>query len=77
MNTKATKAKRKNGPAALNGSQVKTQEELDFDALLTRIENDPDAHWALKEMATLRRKRDASGEPYLTIEQIMAELGRG
>ena len=77
MSTKATKAKRKNDSPVSNGKQAKTEAAARLEALLIKIENDPHAHWALKEMAALRRERDASGEPYLTIEQIMAELGRG
>jgi hypothetical protein len=76
MSTKAVKAKRKNGRSAAKRSRTKAQEAADFEALLIRIVNDPDAPAIAKGLAALRLERNKSGEPYLTIEQIQAELGR-
>ena len=76
MSTKAVKAKRKNGNQAAKQKRTKAQQAADFEALLTRIVNDPDAPPIAKGLAALRLERDKSGEPYLTIEQIRAELGR-
>lgn len=77
MSTKAAKAKRKNGQPAARQKRTKDREAADFEAMLIRIINDPDAPLIAKELAALRLERDKSGEPYLTIEQIQAELGRG
>lgn len=74
MSTKAGKAKRKNDHAARNGK--KAQQEPDGEALMTKIENDPNAPLIAKDIVAALRERDKSGEPYLTIEQIQAELGR-
>lgn len=49
---------------------------FDLEALLARIENDPTLSATIKEIAALRRQRDESGEPYLSIEQVLAEVGR-
>jgi hypothetical protein len=76
MSVKAVKAKRKNGRTVAKDKRAKAREELDVEALMTKIENDPDAPAIAKELVALRRERDKSGEPYLTIEQIMAELER-
>lgn len=80
MAVKAIKAKRKTGrSAATRRKRTKAQEEADFEALLTRIENDPDAPLIAKDLVPLMRERAErarSGEPYLTIEQIQEELGR-
>lgn len=77
MSVKTAKAKHKNGQAAAKRKRTKAQEAADFEAYLTSIVNDPDAPLIAKELAALRLERDKSGEPYLTIEQIQAELGRG
>jgi len=76
MGVKAVKAKRKNGRSAGKDKRAKAREELDVEALMTRIENDPDAPPIAKDLVSLLRERDKTGEPYLTIEQIMAELER-
>lgn len=80
MSVKTAKTKhkngRKNGRAAIKQKRTKAQEKADYEALMTRIENDPNAPLIAKEMVALARERDKSGEPYLTIEQIQAELGR-
>jgi hypothetical protein len=75
MSVKTVKAKKKNGTAAKR-KRTKVQEAEDFRAYLTRIVNDPNAPRIAKDLAALRLERDKSGEPYLTIEQIMAELER-
>ncbi len=49
----------------------------DAEAFMVMIENDPEASPFSKEMVAFARERDKSGEPYLTIEEILAELGRG
>ena len=78
MAVKTVKAKHKKVSSAVNGkAATKIQAALDYEALLTEIENDPDAPLIAKEAVAYRRIRDRSGEPYLTIEQIQAELGRG
>ncbi len=80
MSVKAAKAKSKNSTSVLKRRRAKTQEELDFEAELIRIENDPNATPMAKTLAPLMRERielACSGEePYLTIEQIQEELGR-
>lgn len=76
MAVKANKTKHRNGRPATKEKRTKAQEAADLEALLTKIENDPNAPLIAKELAALRRERDRSGEPYLTIEQIQAELGR-
>jgi hypothetical protein len=76
MSVKTVKAKKKKGRAAVKRKRTKAQEAADFEAYLIRIINDPDAPQIAKELAALRLERDKSGEPYLTIEQIQAELGR-
>lgn len=77
MAVKTIKSKQKTGRSAgTKRKRTKAQEEADFEALLTRIVNDPDAPQIAKELAALRLKRDKTGAPYLTIEQIMAELER-
>ncbi|MGH9846628.1 MAG: hypothetical protein ACREEM_48635 [Blastocatellia bacterium] len=76
MSVKAVKAKRKNGRPAGKDKRARAQEELDFEALMTKIENDPDAPLIAKDLVPLLRERAKTGEPYLTIEQIMAELER-
>ncbi len=76
MSVKTIKAKRKNRQSAAKRKRAMAQEELGLEALMTQIENDPNAPLIAKELVALRRERDKSGEPYLTIEQIMAELER-
>ena len=77
MAVKAIKARQKTGrSAATRRKRTKAQAEADFEALMTRIENDPNAPLIAKEIVAVLRERDKSGEPYLTIEQIQAELGR-
>ncbi len=76
MSVKAVKAKRKNGRPVGKDKRARAQEELDVEALMTKIENDPDAPAIARELVALMRERDKTGEPYLTIEQIMAELER-
>jgi len=76
MSVKTVKAKRKKGTAAAKRKRTKAQNAAGFESLLTKIVNDPDAPQIAKELAALRLERDKSGEPYLTIEQIMAELER-
>ncbi|HMV48048.1 MAG TPA: hypothetical protein PLQ88_14015 [Blastocatellia bacterium] len=44
--------------------------------ILSEIENDPNAPPIAKGLVALRRKRDQSGEPYITIEQMWKELER-
>ena len=73
---KAAKAIRQNGQPAAKGKRAKSKEELDYEALLTKIENDPNAPPIAKIAAAYARERDKSGEPYLTIEQIFEQLGR-
>lgn len=73
---KAVKANRKNGRPTVKRKRVKTKDELDFEAQLIEIEHDPNATPMAKALAPLLRERIESGEPYLTIEQIMEELGR-
>jgi hypothetical protein len=79
MSVKAVKTKRKDGSATAKRKRTIAQQEADFEALLTKIENDPDAPLIAKELVPLmreRRERAKQGEPYLTIEQIQEELGR-
>ncbi len=76
MAMKAVKVKRKNGRPTIKGKRTKTKEEREFEARLIKIENDPNATPMAKALAPLLRARMESGEPYLTIEQIMEELGR-
>jgi hypothetical protein len=77
MAVKIIKLKRKTERDDAKGKKrTKAQEEADFESRLTRIINNPDSPQIAKAMAALRLKRDKSGEPYLTIEQIMAELER-
>ncbi len=76
MSTKAVKATRKDRRSAMKQNRTKAQEAGDLEALLIGIINNPDAPRALKQMAVLRLERDKSSAPYLTIEQIQAELGR-
>ena len=76
MAVKALKASSKNGKPATRKTAVQKEAELAFAALLTQIENDPDAAPMAKGMVPFLRQRMKSGEPYLTIEQIQAELGR-
>jgi len=80
MAVKAIKAKKKNGTAAKR-KRTKAQEESDFEARLIIIENDPNAPLITRELASLLRERmeraKSGKEPYLTIEQIQEELGRG
>ena len=76
MTVKAAKAKRKHGPTSANGKRKKEREEMDIEAWMTRIESDPNAPLIAKDVVAYWRVRDRSGEPYLTIEQIQAELGR-
>lgn len=76
MVVKAVKAKRKTGRASANGKRKKIVEELNGEDLMTQIENDPNAPLIAKELVAILRERDKSGEPYLTIEEIQAELGR-
>ncbi len=74
--TKTVKAIRQNGHPVAKGKRAKTKDELDYEALMARIENDPNAPPIAKVAAAYRRERDKSGEPYLTIEQIFEQLGR-
>lgn len=76
MVVKAVKVKRKTGRASANGKRKKIVEELNGEDLMTQIENDPNAPLIAKELVAILRERDKSGEPYLTIEEIQAELGR-
>jgi len=76
MSVKAVKAKRKNGRSVGKDKRARAREELDAEALMREIENDPNAPAIARELVALRRERDKTGEPYLTIEQIMAELER-
>lgn len=55
-------------------NSIKT--EADAEAWLLEVENDPKASPLAKELVAFIRDRAKSGEPYLTIEQIMDELGR-
>ena len=76
MAVKAVKAKRKNGHTAAKGRRKSGLKESDVEALMTEIENDPDAPLIAKDVVAYWRVRDNSAEPYLTIEQIQEELGR-
>jgi hypothetical protein len=73
---KPVKAKRRNKRPSVKGKRAKTKEELEYEALMTEIENDPDAPLIAKQAVAYRLGRDKSGEPYLTIEQIFEQLGR-
>ena len=55
---------------------MRIQTKADAEALMAKIENDPNAPLIAKEAVAFRRQREQSGEPYLTIEQIMEGLGR-
>jgi hypothetical protein len=55
--------------------RIQTNE--DAEAFLREIESDPNASTVAKDLVAFLRKRDKSGEPYMTIEEIMVELGRG
>lgn len=55
-------------------NSIKT--EADAEAWILEVENDPNASPLAKELVAFIRDRAKSGVPYLTIEQIMAELGR-
>ena len=76
MAVKALKAMQKNGRTAAKPKWVPVREEIDMEALMTEIENDPNAPMIAKDVVAYWRVRDNSGEPYLTIEQIQEELGR-
>lgn len=76
MPVKAVKAKLKNGHVMAVGKRAQKPATVDLEALYTGIENDPQAPVALKELVAYRRQREQSGEPYLTVEQILAELER-
>jgi hypothetical protein len=76
MAVKASKTKHRNGRPAAKGKRTKAQEDAAAERLMTKIENDPHSPPIAKEIVALLRERDKSGEPYLTIEQIQAELGR-
>lgn len=76
MSVKTVKAKRKKTAAPAQRKRTKGQQAADFEAYLLSIINDPNAPEIAKGLAALRLERDKSGEPYLTIEQIQAELGR-
>lgn len=76
MAIKASKTRHSNGRPATKGKRTKVQEKIAAEALMTKIENDPQSPLIAKEIVALLRERDKSGEPYLTIEQIQAELGR-
>ena len=76
MGVKAVKVKSKNGRHTSKAKRAPKQAEQRVEALMTKIENDPNAPLMAKELVALLRERDKSGEPYLTIEQIQAELGR-
>lgn len=73
MAVKAMQAKNKSRQLP---KRSKKQGEPDVAALYAKIENDPNAPQALKAIVEYRRKREKTGEPYLTIEQILAELER-
>ena len=76
MSVKTSKAKKRKVTTAAKRKRTKAQVAADFEAYLIRIINDPEAPLIARELAALRLERDKSGEPYLTIEQIQAELGR-
>ena len=73
---KAAKTIRQNGRPTVKSKSAKDKEELDYEALMTKIENDPNAPPIAKIAVAYARERDKSGEPYLTIEQIFEQLGR-
>lgn len=77
MAVRAVKPKAKTGRklSKYDPNRIKTAE--DAEAFLVEIENDPNATQVAKDLVAFIRKRAKSKEPYLTIEQIMAELGRG
>ncbi|HMX24781.1 MAG TPA: hypothetical protein PKC13_04070 [Blastocatellia bacterium] len=79
MAVSAAKAKRKNGTASANENRkkaAKAAKEMNPNTILSEIENDPNAPPIAKGLVALRRKRDQSGEPYITIEQMWKELER-
>jgi hypothetical protein len=71
------KPKVKAGQKASRHDPNRIQTVEDAEAWMVEIENDAKATPWQKELVALMRERDKSKEPYLTIEQIMAELGRG
>jgi len=73
---KAVKPKAKTGRKLSKYDPRRIQTAEDAAAFLEEIEKDPNASAVAKELAAFLRRRDQSGEPYLTIEEIMAELGR-
>lgn len=74
MAVRAIKPKTRRGRGKYDPLRIQTKE--DAEALMAEIENDPNAPLIAKEAVAFRRQREQSGEPYLTIEQIMEELGR-
>jgi hypothetical protein len=76
MAVRAIKPKPKNRRGRGKHDPMRIQTKEDAEALMAEIENDPNATPMAKELVALLRERDKSGEPYLTIEQIQAELGR-
>jgi hypothetical protein len=76
MAVRAIKPKPKTRRGRGRYDPMRIQTEADAEALMAEIENDPNATLMAKELVALLRERDKSGEPYLTIEQIQAELGR-
>ena len=68
------KTKTRRGRGKYDPRRIQTK--ADAEALMAEIENDPNATLMAKELVALLRERDKSGAPYLTIEQIQAELGR-
>lgn len=77
MAVKALNPKTKSRQTLSKHDPHRIQTDKDAEAYLVEIESDPNASPIAKELVAFIRKRAQSKEPYLTIEQIMAELGRG
>jgi hypothetical protein len=77
MPLKAAKAKPRNGHKPSKQKKIKTKAEQEYEARLLAIIDDPDATPMIKGLAPLLIERLNSNEPYLTIEQILDEVGRG
>jgi hypothetical protein len=76
MAVRAIKPQPKNRRGRGKYDPMRIQTKADAEALMAEIETDPHAPLIAKEAVAFRRQREQGDEPYLTIEQIMEELGR-
>ena len=75
MAVKAVKTKTRNRLVATQ-PPTKALEEVNIQTWMDQVENDPNAPPIAKDVVAYWRSRDKSGEPYLTVEEILLELGR-